>query len=103
MGDAVERGVARVEAVVRILEDDLDVLAEFAGVKVARRDLTDRLAVEQDRPLARVDQPADHARGRALARAALSDETDTLTPAHRHRKIGDADGAVVEALGNRLD
>src|SRR3954447_24180949 len=100
MGDAVERGVARIEAIVRILENDLDVLAELAGVEVARRDLADRLAVEKDIAFAWVDQPADHARGRALAGAALADETDTLAAAHRHGEIGDADRAVVEPLGD---
>ncbi len=43
MGDAVEGVEARVEAVGRVLEDDLDVLAQRRAVEVARGLSADRL------------------------------------------------------------
>src|SRR4029077_3041704 len=61
MGDAVERREAGIEAVVRILKDDLDFFPEWRPVEIARGDLADRLAIEQDIATARIDQPADHA------------------------------------------
>src|SRR6187431_428535 len=64
MGDAVKGGETRVEAVVRILKDDLDVLAKRRPVKIAGRDVADRLSLKRDLALARIDQPADDARRR---------------------------------------
>lgn len=63
MGDTVKGGEPRVEAVVRVLEEnDLDILAKRRSVKIAGRDMTDRLSLERDFPFARIDQPADDAR-----------------------------------------
>jgi hypothetical protein len=78
MGDAVKGGEARVEAVVRILKDDLDILAKRRPVKIARRDMADRLSLERDLALARIDQPADDARRRALAGTGFADQADAL-------------------------
>src|ERR1043165_686341 len=74
MSDAVKGGEARVEAVVRILKDDLDILAKRRPVKITRRDMADRLSLERDLALARVDQAADDARRRALAGAGFADQ-----------------------------
>src|ERR1044071_597375 len=61
MSDAVKGGEARVEAVVRILKDDLDILAKRRPMKITGRDMADRLSLECDLPLARIDQAADDA------------------------------------------
>src|SRR6476469_1495872 len=102
MGNAVERGEPRVEAVVRILKDDLNVLAERRAVKIACRDMADRLSLERDLALARIDQPADDARRRALARSGFADQTDALTGADRHGKIRYRGGALIEPLDEFL-
>src|SRR6478736_7822072 len=99
MGNAVERGEPRVEAVVRILKDDLNVLAERRAVKIARRDMADRLPLERDLALARIDQPADDARRRALAGAGFADQADALAGADRHGKVCYRCGALIEPLG----
>src|SRR5438132_10545350 len=87
MGDAIERSKARVEAVIWILKDDLDILAKRRPVEVARRDMADRLSLEGDLALARVDQAANDARCRALAGTGLADQTDTLAGVDHHRKV----------------
>ena len=61
MCDAVEGGVAWVEAVFGILEDDLDFFADGGAVEVAGRDVADRGAIEKNIAFGRVDQAADHA------------------------------------------
>src|SRR5579883_1653104 len=94
MRDAVEGGEARIEAVVRILEDDLDVLARRRAMEIPRRNLADGIAVEQDVALARIDQPADHARCRAFSRAGFTDEADALAGRHGHGKVPHRNGAV---------
>src|SRR5258708_35754883 len=58
--------------------------------------MADRLAVERDLALARVNQPADHARGRALARPRLTDQTDALASAYHHRKVRYRRWALIE-------
>src|SRR5215218_8967431 len=78
MGDAIKGGETRVEAVVRILKNDLDVLAKRRAVKIAGPDVADRLSLERDLALARIDQPADDARRRALARSGFANQTDAL-------------------------
>src|SRR4051812_6464414 len=98
MGDAVKGGETRVEAVVRILKDDLDVLAKRRAVKIARRDVADRLSLECDLALARIDQPADDARCRALAGTGFADQTDALAGADRHRKVRHRRSALIEPL-----
>src|SRR5258707_24731 len=102
MSDAVESRKARIEAVVRILKDDLDILAERRAVKVARRNMADRLSLEHDLALARVDQPTDHARCRALAGTGFAHQADALSGIDHHRKIRDRGRALVETLGEFL-
>src|SRR6185436_17644189 len=98
MGDAVKGGEARVEAVVRILKDDLDILAKRRPMKIACRDVADRLSLERDLTLARIDQPANDARRCALAGTGFADQTDTLAGADRHRKVCYRRGALIEPL-----
>src|SRR5688572_6106011 len=98
MGDAVKGGETRIEAVVRILKDDLDVLAKRRPVKIAGRDMADRLSLECDLALARIDQPADDARRRALAGTGFTDQTYALAGADRHGKVCHRRGALVEPL-----
>src|ERR1700731_4167434 len=103
MGDAVKSGIARVETVVRILKHDLDIFPKRRPVKVARRDMADRLSLEHDLALARVDQPADHARGGALAGTGFADQTDALAGVYHHGKVRYRSSALIEALGEFLD
>src|SRR4051812_23780846 len=102
MSDAVKGGVAWIEAVVRILKDDLDSLAKRRTMEVACRDMTDRLPLECNLPFARIDQPADDARRRALAGAGFADQTDALTGADRHGKVRHRGGALIEPLDEFL-
>src|SRR3979409_1165722 len=64
--------------------------------------MTDRLSLEHDLPLARVDQPADHARCRALAGTGFADQTDAFAGAYHHRKIRYRGWTLIEALGEFL-
>src|SRR6185295_17351564 len=102
MSDAVKGGEARIEAVVRILKDDLDILAKRRPVKIACRDVADRLSLERDLSLARVDQAADDARRRALAGAGFADQTDALAGADRHGKVRHRRSPLIEPLGEFL-
>src|SRR6187549_2321781 len=102
MGNAVERGVTWIEAVVRILKDDLDVLAKRRPVKIARRDMADRLPLERDLPLARIDQPANDPRRRAFAGSGFTDQADALAGADRHGKVRQRRGALIEAFSEFL-
>src|SRR6185436_13565730 len=78
---------ARVQARVRILEDDLHLAAEGAHLRRAERE--DVASVVHDAAVARLDQAEDEAAERALAAAALADEAERLAPA-------DADGDAVD-------
>src|ERR1700746_404145 len=98
MGNAVKGGKAWVEAVVRILKDDLDILAEWRAVEVSRQDMADRLPLKIDLALARVDQPTDHARRRALARTGFADQADALAGPDHHRKFRNRGSALIKAL-----
>src|SRR5258708_38313543 len=60
--------------------------------------MADRLALERDLAFAGVDQPADHARGRALARPRLTDQTDALAGAYHHRKVRYRRWALIETF-----
>ena len=64
MRDAVEGGEARVQAVVRILEDDLDVAAQRRSMEVARRD-----ARRSARRRTGCRRSSDRSAGRSCARA----------------------------------
>jgi len=102
MGDAVERGEARIEALVGILEHDLNV-ATAAGAWKSAAGRCRSMAVEIDGAFALVEQPADHPRGRALAGAGLADQTDAFARCHHQRKLLQPDDAVVEALDQVAD
>src|ERR1700761_6509908 len=86
MGNAVESREARIETLVRILKNDLDVLAMWRAVKFPCRQMADGFSVEQDLALARIDQPADHARRRGFAGPGFADEADAFAGLHDHRK-----------------
>src|SRR5258708_30161306 len=60
--------------------------------------MADRLALERDLALARVDQPADHARGGALARPRLTDQPDARPGAYHHRKVRYRRWALIETF-----
>ena len=89
MRDAVERSVPRVEAVMRILEHDLDLLTLRRLVEVARRDAADRLALKDDVARVGVDQAADEARERALSGAALAHQTEAAAGRDTKRHVVD--------------
>jgi len=69
VGNAVEGGEARVEAVARILEHDLYVAPVWGVVEFARRHGGDRLTQKDDVTTVGVDQPADQPGQGRLARA----------------------------------
>src|ERR1700744_2849156 len=98
MGDAIKRRETRIEAFVGILEYDLNVFSMRRTVEVPRREVADRFAIEQDLALAGIDQPADHARGRRLARAGFADETDAVSGLHGHEKVRDRRRFLIVAL-----
>ena len=74
----IERGVA-------VLEHHLHAAAQFPQ----RQGRTDRLAVEQDFPVIRLDQSDDQARGRGLAAAGFADNADHLALVDRERDVVD--------------
>src|SRR5438552_14323320 len=67
-------------------------------MKIARRDMADRLSLERDLALARIYQPADDARRGALAGPGFADQTDALAGADHHRKVCYRRGALIEPL-----
>src|SRR5580692_6395351 len=99
MGHAVERRETRVEAFVRILKDDLNIFSMRRAVKLPRRQMPNRLAVEQNLAFAGVDQPADHPRGRGFARAGLADEANAFTGFDGHGEIRKRRWALIVAFG----
>src|SRR5260370_6180032 len=60
--------------------------------------MADRLPVERELPLAGVDERADHAQGRALARPRPTDQTDPLAGAYHHRKVRYRRWALIETF-----
>ena len=89
MGDAVEGGVAGIEAVVRVLEDDLYRGPGRVAVEVAGGGVADRLAIEDDLTGVRVEQAGDEAGMHGFARAAFADEAEAAT-------LGDAEGDGID-------
>ena len=88
----------RVEAVVGILEHDLDVPAARRLVEFARRHAGDRFAVEHDVAVVRIDQPADQARERALARSRFADQAERAALRDLERDIVHRAGRPAERL-----
>ncbi len=77
LADDLADAHARVEAGVRVLEDDLDVAP--GRLQLARVEVEERLALEADLAVGRRDQPQDDLAERRLAAAGLAHEAERLT------------------------
>src|SRR5260370_38203730 len=86
MGDAIKGGETRVQAVVRILKDELDFFSYRRAVEIPRGQMADRLPVEQNDALAGVDQPANHARRCGLPGTGFADQPTPIAARPGHVK-----------------
>ena len=82
---------ARVQRCIRVLKDDLHLLAERAQIVVGQSD--ELPALERDAAFGRFGKPQDDAAGGRLARARLSDEPECLAAANL--EVDAVDGAHV--------
>ncbi len=108
LGDRVEGGEARVEAVGGVLEDHLDQPPLRRVRELRGRDDADVPPREDDAAVRRVEEPGHEPHERGLAAPRLADEADGLAALDRERHIVDGVHAPLaaphgEALGQRAD
>src|SRR5207344_430861 len=91
LADDFADGHARIEARVRVLEDDLHAAADGPHLRVRER--KEIFPVEDDAAERGLDQAKNAATERALAAAALADEAERLSATHAERDV--LDGAEI--------
>jgi hypothetical protein len=103
LADTVADRRARVQARVRVLEDDLD--APPVGLQRATAQRGHILPVEPDGPRGRFDEPQQQPPDRGLAAARLPDEAERLTAldveAHTVDRLDDRHGPLQHAAPDR--
>src|SRR5262249_6102559 len=87
IADDLSDALARVEARVRVLEDHLHVAPQ--RTELARTELLDLVALEDDYSVRRLEPPDDAAAERRLPAARLSDEPERLALGDRERDVVD--------------
>src|SRR4051812_14119223 len=86
LGDRTANGEPRIERRVRVLEDDLQFAAQRPQLLPGHPDQLGSVVLDGAR--ARLDQLEHTSAERRLARSALADQADRLTPADRQRHVG---------------
>ena len=101
LGDGIERGIARVQAVGRVLKHHLNFGAVRAACKILGRHAADIPLVEHNRAVGRIEQARKQAHQSRFAAAGFADQPDRFTPLDPDRHI--IDRMQIRPLGRLAD